>query len=216
MLVTGPGYLDVEELQATLGANSDVSYEDYALAIDAASRWIDDRCSDPQRNLIRHFWQDQAATSRLYRAETIHLVRVGDFDSVDGTTVEVDLIGNGTWTVLDPESWQAEPLVRINGFPYCMITISHYGAMFPLDLKPRVRVTALWGWAEVPPTVKKACQILAVAYMNGTEVISMHDGYDIDATGPTNPVAMAEHLLRRYLPDDVPDPALPANYSPLR
>jgi hypothetical protein len=209
-------YLDVEALQETLGADSDVSFDDYALAIESASRWIDDRCSDPLNNVIRHFWQEPTPTARLYRAETIHLVRVGDFDSVDTTTVEVDLIGNGTWTALDSTSWQPEPLVRINGFPYCMITISHYGAMFPLDLKPRVRVTAKWGWSEIPAPVRQATQILAVAYMQGKEVISMHDGYDIDATGPTNPVAMAEHLLRRYLPVDVPDPALPVNYSPLR
>lgn len=209
-------YLDPAELQDTLGADSDVSFGDFKLATDSASQWIDDRCSDPANNVIRHFWQEVAPTTRPYRAETIHLVRVGDFDSVDTTTVEVDLLGNGTWTPLDPSFWQPEPLVRINGFPYCMITISHYGAMFPLDLKPRVQVTARWGWAKVPAPVKQACQILAVAYLQGKEVVSMHDGYDIDSTGPTNPVAMAEHLLRRYLPQDIPDPALSANFSPLK
>lgn len=210
------GYIEVEELQATLGADSDVSINDFELAIQSATQWIDDRCSDPERNIIRHFWQDTDLSSRLYRAETIHLVRVGDFDSVDDTTVQVDTAGNDTWTPLASGLWQPEPLVRINGTPYCYITIARYGTMFPLDLKPRVKVTAKWGWAEVPAPVKQACQILSVAYMQGKEVVSMHDSYDIDSTGPTNPVAMAEHLLRRYLPADIADPALPANYSPLR
>lgn len=210
------GYLSLEDLQVTLGSDTYEQSDDYELAIESASRWIDARCSDPATGRIRHFWQEPAPTVRYYRASTVHLVCTSDFDSAEDTTVEVDTAGTGTWTALDAEDWQPEPLVRLDGHPFTQITARNYTTLFPLGLGPRVRVTARWGWASVPQPVRQAAQILAVAYMQGKEVISMHDGYDVDSTGPTNPVAMAEHLLKPYLPVDIQDPALPAAYTPLR
>lgn len=211
------GYLSREELEDTLGIDGRVtaSQQDCETAIEAASRWIDARCSDPRTGRIRHFYLEDAPTARLYRAESLHLVCTSDFDDPDSVTVETDPAGDGSWVTLSSGAWQAEPLVRLDGHPYTQITAASYSTTFPLGLNPRIRVTARWGWAVVPPPVKQACQILSVAYLQGKMVVSMHDGYDIDSTGPTNPVAMAEHLLKPYLPVPIPDPALPPNYTPL-
>jgi hypothetical protein len=197
-------YLSLEDLQASLGATTDIAAVDYELAIEAASRWIDARCSDPARGIVRHFWRDASATTRTYQATSPWLVRTGDFDTTTGVTVETEAAG--VWTLLASTAWQAEPFVRINDYPYTCITATGYTALFPLGLKPRVRVTARWGWAAIPQAVAQACQILAVSYLLGKDVISNEDGYSMGSKGPQDPEALAEHLLRPYLPDE-PQPA---------
>lgn len=199
-------YLSVEELQDTLGATSNASRADYTLAVESASRWIDARCSDPDRGIVRHFWRDETPVARLFHADTPQMVRVGDFTDPAGLVVETDLSGSGTFTTLDSSLWAAEPVVRVNGEPFTRLVAVDYAHGFPLGLRPRVRVTAQWGWDAVPAPVVQACQILAVAYMLGKDVISNDDGYSLGSKGSTDPVALAEHLLRRYLPD-MPVPA---------
>ena len=202
------GYLSLTELQVTLGATSSARKADYELAIEAASRWIDEHCSDRERNIIRHFWREASPSERTYTADTPWQVRTGDFDDPDTVTVEVDLVGDGTWTPLDAATWHPEPFNRIQGFPFTKIVSNSYGLLFPQSLQARVKVTARWGWAAVPKPVAQACQILAVANMAGKEVVSMHDGYDIDSTGATNPWAFAEMLLEPYLPAEIADQAM--------
>jgi hypothetical protein len=196
------GYLALEELQQSLGASEFVGEADYEMAIEAASRWIDGHCSDTCASVIRHFWQETAPTQREYYPASGQLVNTGDFADATGVLVEVRAT-DGTWTPLDADKWQPEPLVRINGFPYTRITAAEYGVTFPQSLRSGVRVTARWGWAEVPKPVAQACQIIAVASMGGKAVVSMHDGYDVDSTGPTNPWAFAEMLLEPYLPPEL-------------
>jgi hypothetical protein len=197
-------YLTLTELQTSLGTSTYNAAGDYELAIESASRWIDDRCSDPARNVVRHFWREESPTARLYHACSRHLVRTGDFADTTGLVVEVDTAGDGVFTPLAATSWQPEPLVRVNGHPYTQLCATTYGPTFPLGLRPRVRVTARWGWAAVPGPVKQACQILAVSYLLGKDVISNEDGYSVGSMGPTNPIALAEHLLRPYLPEPAP------------
>lgn len=194
-------YLTLDQLQATLGASPlvETATVDYELAIEAASRWIDARCSDPARGIVRHFWRDATATARLYQAASPWLVHTGDFDTAAGVTVETET--GGVWSTVSASLWQAEPFVRVNGHPYTCITSTSYAPLFPLGLQARVRVTARWGWAAVPAAVTQACQILAVSYLIGKDVISNEDGYSMGARGPQDPERLAEHLLRPYLPD---------------
>lgn len=196
-------YLNLEDLQAVLGAETGAKAESYELAIESASRWIDEHCSDRERNIIRHFWQEPSPTERSYTADTPWQVRTGDFDDPDTVTVEVDLLGDGTWTPLDAATWHPEPLNQINGWPFTRIVSNSYDPLFPLSLQPRVKVTAQWGWAEIPKPVSQACEIVAIATMGGKAVVSMHDGYDVDSTGPTNPWAFAEMILEKYLPPEL-------------
>lgn len=206
-------YLQLEQLQDALGATTDVSKPSYELAISSSTEWIDSHCSDPERNIVRHFWRDDAPSARRYHADTPQVVNTGDFD--DDSDVVVEIYQNGAWAPLAPDLWQAEPLVRINGAPFTRIVVLDYVTRFPTLLGPGVRVTARWGWAKVPKPVSQACQILSVAYMNGIKVVSTHDGYDIDSTGPTNPIAFAEHLLEPYLPPELTDPNMMPSVSRL-
>ncbi len=198
-------YLDIADLQASLQASEFVGAKDYELAIEASSRWIDDRCSDPCSNRIRHFWQEDSPTVRYYNPESPYLVKTGDFMDATALLVEVDLVGDGTWTTMPSGQWQAEPLNRLPGDPYTQLTVTTRDYLFPLGLAPRVRGTTPWGFADVPKTVTQACKILAVAAMLGTAVIGDENGYSVGTGGPTDPFALAESFLRRYLPDR-PDP----------
>lgn len=201
-------YLAVDELREELNSDSVFASSAYERAIKAASRWIDRRCQ-------RHFWLADAPTSRLIRPTSRVVIRPGDFPDPSDTTVEVDLAGDGSFTVLNPTAWQAEPFTPEYGWPYERITPTGL-VSWPMDVhRATVRVTTRWGWPEVPSEVEQACSILSVGYLLGKEIVSMHDGHDIDSQGPTNPVAMAEHLLRPYLPRPSLDPALPSGYSPL-
>lgn len=197
------GYITLYDLKDSLKANTSVSDADYELAISSASRWIDGYCSDPKNGRIRYFYRDAAPSARRYRAETLHLVCVGDFDDPSTTVVEVDQVGNGTWVPLGASLWQAEPLVRLNGHPFTQVTATEYASTFPLGLKPRVRVTARWGWVSIPDPVKQACQILSVAYLLGKDAISNVDEYSVGSRGPADPMLLAEHLLEPFLPDSV-------------
>lgn len=198
--MSAANYLELAELQETLHASESVGVDDYELAIESASRWIDDRCSDPCSGRIRHFWQEDDPSVRYYHAESPYLVKTGDFMDATELLVEVDTIGDGTWTAFDSGWWQAEPLNRLPGDPYTQITVTSRGHLFPQGLSPRVRGTTPWGITPAPAVVKQACKILSVAGMLGTAVISDENGYGIGSTSPTDPIALAEGYLRRYLP----------------
>lgn len=196
------GYLELEALQESLKASVFSGVEDYELAIESASRWIDERCSDMDSGRIRYFYQDAVPSARLYHPDTRHLVRTGDFDSTAGMLVEVDLVGDGTFTTMASNLWQPESVLRVNGAPYTQITTTSYATTFPLGMRPRVRVTNRWGWAVVPKAVTQACKILSVAFLLGIDVISNEDGYSTGNRGPTDPFAIAAQLLTPYMLDD--------------
>lgn len=196
------GYLTLDELQESLKASMFVGVDSYELAIESASRWIDEHCSDMDSGQTRYFYQDPAPTLRLFHADTPHLVRTGDFDSADDMLVEVDLVGDGTFTTLDPSLWQPESVLRVNGAPYTQITTTTYTNKFPLGLRPRVRATTKWGWASIPKPVSQACKILSVAFMLGIDVISNEDGSSVGSRGPADPFTIAAQLLTPYMLDD--------------
>ena len=196
------GYLELEELQESLKASAFSGEDSYELAIESASRWIDEHCSDMDSGQTRYFYQDAAPSARLYHPDTRHLVRTGDFDSTTGMIVEVDLVGDGTFTTMASNLWQPESVLRVNGAPYTQITTTSYSTVFPLGMRPRVRVTGTWGWAVVPKAVKQACKILSVAFMLGIDVISNEDGSSVGSRGPADPFSIAAQLLSPYMLDD--------------
>lgn len=203
------GYIELEQLQESLNASMFVGADSYELAIESASRWIDDHCSDMDTGQTRYFYQDPSPTARLYHPDTRHLIRTGDFDSTTGMLVEVDLPGDGTFTPMSANDWQPESVLRVNGAPYTQITTTSYAKVFPLGMRPRVRVTTRWGWASVPKPVTQACKILAVAFLLGIDVISNEDGYSLGSGGPADPFALADQLLTPYMLDDGDEMVMP-------
>lgn len=126
----------------------------------AASRNIDAYCG-------RRFYADTSATARTYRATYPTMITVDDFSTTSGLVVKTDTGDTGTfdttWTittdfVLEPSNGKANGL---EGLPYTQILAVGARTYPTSGYRPRVQVTAVWGWAAVPDAVTEATIIKA-------------------------------------------------------
>lgn len=213
-------YLDVDSLKATLRLTRETFDDAFVLAINAASRQIDNWYGD-------QFWSDTSPSPRVLQADTTYSVYPGVFSTLEGALVETDEDGDGVferqWA---PAEWYVEPARQLNGRPFHRIVAStwrrfpgagrrgdrrgwldwdtyDYGAAnwWTYGLQgPRVRVTAKWGWAQVPQEVSMACQILAVDHFKSKDLtngVAGTSSMSVAARGPRsgqmplNPLAEA-------------------------
>lgn len=154
------GYVTLNEFKAYLfpsanyGTAEDAQMES---AIEAASRSIDAYCN-------RRFYLDASTSARVYYAESPIRCTVDDFSTTTGLIIAIDTGDNGTYD----QTWASteyilEPINReiggVSGQPYNTI-IAAVPRMFPITgRRPRVQVTAKWGWAAEPDSVHQACLI---------------------------------------------------------
>lgn len=150
-------YSTMALLKAAIGVSSTDTTRDTLLtqALSGASRSVEAFCG-------RRFWLDATATARTYttarrvvRRRWDELIQVDDIGSTSGLVVEV---GNGTtWTaVTDYETYPdnaTAQLRAITGFtdPWSCRWSSNR----------RLRVTARWGWPQVPSEVEQATMLQA-------------------------------------------------------
>jgi hypothetical protein len=127
-------------------------------AISAASRAIDKHCD-------RRFWRDPAPVTRVYTASGPCILDVADIAARDGLLVETDPGGSGAWAALAPSDFHLEPLdAEYDGPAFSWTAIAaDRGARFPVSRTPLVRVTATWGWSEIPDDVTQACLLKSVS-----------------------------------------------------
>lgn len=128
-------------------------------ALDTATVDIDRWCR-------RTFQRQDEAAARRFRPTSRSLVLVDDFWTTDGLAIAVDDGGDGTygqaWALADVD---LEPLDGIvdgePGWPFSrLVGVGDY--WFPTTFRrPAVRVTAKWGWEQVPDPVRESCLILA-------------------------------------------------------
>ncbi|USC17035.1 hypothetical protein [Rhodococcus sp. 11-3] len=160
----GDPYVSLNEIKAYLKVNeTQFSLDDkLTLAVQAASRKINACCG-------RQFGRTSTATARLYEPSSLVRLEVDDFHTTDELVVEVDSAGAGTfdqvWSSTDYELSPRNGIVDGEpGWPYHEIHAVG-GKRFPdmrfLTRCAVVRVTAQWGWAEVPGPIKQATLILA-------------------------------------------------------
>jgi hypothetical protein len=188
------GYLNVSDFREEIGDERMFSTEaPYERAIGAASRWIDRHCQ-------RRFWLSPSPESKLVRATSRVSIRPADFPDPGVMTVAVDLLGDGTFTPLSSVLWQAEPFAPENGWPYERITPTD-APCWPTDpQRARVKVTGIFGWAQVPPEVEQACSILARAYLNQGDVTGEKTGFESWVDDPMSPLGAVKHLLHEFSP----------------
>lgn len=192
-------YITLEYLKASLRIKETNTAFEYQLgiAITSASRQIDTHCKD-------RFWLDDAPSPRLFRARDPYQLFLPAFATTDGLVVELDRDGDGafetTWT--HGTDFEVSPLSPEPGFPYRGIeaigaafpTLYAYGIDYPYGSaypyagqrssgRARVRVTAQWGWPEVPSQVEQACQILATDHYKSKDVTDGASGPQGLATG---------------------------------
>lgn len=162
-------YAESAQLQQafrTIGSTN-VDAESYDLALNAASRMIDNHCG-------RRFYADTSATERWFVAASTSLVMVDDFYTTSGLVIGADTDGDGdsdeTWTTA---YYHLDPINGVNSagrtWPYTAIR-TRPGYAFPIDGDlPLVSVTAKWGWATVPSEVEQAAILQAVQLLKSAD-----------------------------------------------
>ena len=163
-MALGDTYATLDELKAYLSLTGQTAVDDQVNdALQSASREIERHCK-------RQFNKTTVASARTYAPDNYGLVRTDDFHTVTDLVVETDETGDGTfertWTSADYELYPLNGVVEGQpGWPFWKVRKS--GSLwFPVcaftgHKRATVRVTAQWGWLEVPAPVKQACLILA-------------------------------------------------------
>lgn len=157
------GYATLNEIKGYLSISDTVDDTLLENLIESASRSID-------RIANRRFYLDSTASARLYRAYSDIFVYTDDIGSTTDLAVAIDENGNGTYTksVTLNTDYILDPLTAPSlGRPYTQLTMVSNTEMWPIfpgltqnGLRPGVRVTAKWGWPEVPNDINMACLIL--------------------------------------------------------
>jgi hypothetical protein len=130
------------------------------MALNAASRAIDDHTG-------RRFYADTTDTARTFplrhriaRDDDGELLLVDDIASLAGLAVETGSAGSNTWTALDADVYETDPLnAMTSGQP--ITGLRTFGNGWSAVPRGRVRVTARWGWPVVPDVVAQATLLQA-------------------------------------------------------
>jgi hypothetical protein len=191
-------YVSVAELLDQFGATTaDVDPARMEQECKAASRAVDKWCR-------RRFWQNTAPVARRFVADTCELVFCRDIASVTGLLVATDDAGNGTFTTAwSASSYQLEPLdADADGGAYCWTRLrSVEGQAFPwLPYgRPGVKLTARWGWSQVPDPVRDATRLLATRlYLRKDAPFGNEGGFS--EMGPVRIVATDPDMTRLLRP----------------
>lgn len=164
MVAFGESYADLAEFKVYMKQEvRDANDESLQDALDVATTEVNKICK-------RVFWTSDAATPRVYTPQSWRRLKVDDFYTTTDLVVETDPTGLGdfsqTWASSDYELSPLNGVVdQEPGWPYWKLKA--VGSFwFPTCLPPQarsgvVRVTAKWGWADVPDPVRRATMIIA-------------------------------------------------------
>ena len=157
------GYCTLVEIKAFVNivdSNDDDELED---AVNSASRQIDAYCG-------RKFYADGATSAKVYRTRNPYMVVVDDISTSTGLVLKYDDSDDGTYeTTVASTDFILLPLngeaFGIDGLGFTSIELLTDGPHeFPTthtNNRPRIEVTANWGFAAVPEPVRQACLMLS-------------------------------------------------------
>lgn len=147
-----PDYVTVAELAEFVRADEVVDADELGLAVAAASRAIDDATN-------RQFGKVDAAEQRFYVGRINYrrgrwYAEVDDLADITGLSVEIGGVTVTGFTLEPPNAPQ-------KGRPYTRIVFGPTAEAFPGGRDFDVAVTAVWGWAAVPETIREATLLQA-------------------------------------------------------
>lgn len=157
------GYCTLAEIKAFVNivdSNDDNELED---AVNSASRQIDAYCG-------RKFYADGSTSAKVYRTRNPYMVVVDDISTSTGLVLKYDDSDDGIYeTTVASTEFVLLPLngeaFGIDGLGFTSIELLTDGPHeFPTthtNNRPRVQVTANWGFAAVPEPVRQACLMLS-------------------------------------------------------
>lgn len=154
-----PGYCTVEELQALTGSDAEEHEVLMGLAIEAASRAVDQATN-------RQFGKVAQAEARTYTArydkrQGHWFIEIDDLMSVTNLAVAYDDNGDQVYDRSITDYRLAPFNAASEGRPWTKLIVRSSSAVQPTSADGAVQVTALWGWTAVPDTVKQATLIQA-------------------------------------------------------
>ena len=133
-------------------------------ALIGASRWIDGYCH-------RKFWLDPEPTIRYFATSDLYRLNLGPHEIGDATGVDIDVDdGTGAFaTQLAGSAYQLEPVnapFNTKG-PAPFTSVRRLDAAWPYALsasgrQERIRITARYGWPEIPAGVHEATLTLTI------------------------------------------------------
>lgn len=157
------GYCTLAELKAFVNisdSNDDAELED---AVNSASRQIDAYCG-------RKFYADGSTSAKVYRTRNPYQVTVDDISTATGLVLKYDDDDDGTFEItISSSDYFLMPLngeaFGISGLGYTSIELltdgQHEFPTIKTNNRPRIQVTANWGFAAVPEPVRQACLMLS-------------------------------------------------------
>lgn len=185
-------YAALEDVKAAIRVKHDEADDLIELAIEAASRRIDEFCND-------QFWLSPTPSARVLTPVIDYELSVGAFATTTGLTVEFDNDNDGTFeTVVAGTAYQAAAPERA-GHPYRRLEFldvrlpgTGWRRVSSRPARSRVRVTAQWGWPAVPAQVRQACLLMALDHYRGKNFTNGVVGPPINSAGGSG--AEQQHL----------------------
>lgn len=192
------GYATVSDLREHFGdTGNQLTTALLERAINATSRAID-------KHTGRRFWQDVAVQSKVYRVDDQYEADVDDIATTTGLIVATDSAGDGTYaTTWAATDYQLEPLnANTDGPAYAWWRISAVDRyLFPMHARrATLRVTAKFGWSQIPHEVTEACLLRAAAIFKRKEAVfgfAGMNGFGEVRIGRNDPDVV--DLLHRYI-----------------
>lgn len=158
-----PDYVTSAELKSFVRISDGDDDDQVALAVTAASRAVDRACN-------RQFGQSAAAEDRYYTAEWDALrlrwfIKIDDLMTTTDLAVSNDPADDGTY----PDSITSYRLAPINaaadGRPWTDLIVKGIASTSLGFTEDAVRVHAIFGWTEVPDTIKEATLLQASRFL---------------------------------------------------
>lgn len=152
-------YVTLEDVKKSLElTGTSFANRDLERAIASASRAVDKVCD-------RRFWLDEDPVTRTYTASGMgDRVSIDDLPDVEasdpGALATVEIRSGDEWETLTwDDDYEFAPInAHADGEPFT--DIISLGRLFPVRMNG-VRVTARWGWAEIPHQVVQATVLLS-------------------------------------------------------
>lgn len=149
-----PDYCTVSELKSNLRIPDAVDDTELGLAITAASRAIDHVSN-------RQFGKTNAVEARIYTARwdrcwSRWVIDTDDISTATGLLIAVDDDDDQTFDQSITDYRLAPVNEDEKSRPWTQIVVNSDSAVQPTFGRASVQVTATWGWAAVPTTIKQA------------------------------------------------------------
>ena len=170
-----------------------------------ASRTLDKRCR-------RQFGRLEGTTRRRYRSTGQRTkLYVDDISTTDGVLVQYRYGGGLRWYTLDADSYELGPEDATEGWmepqPFTYIELFPANSQLTVwpdqsgyrNYPPEMRVTARWGWPEVPDTIKTAtAEIVGIYTLENPRVKVETNSIGIPIVLPREARTFIDQLIGEY------------------